>query len=216
MQTAGPPAQIGLPSTWGWSSASSVQVSGEPQAQTGRGRRGTPGWGILGGTQSTLTHSFPILSGQHRALGSGISKVQSLKLDTSVWSNEIVQVRGLREAVGNREGASRSRLGVQLGGEAVRRLLSSGHSSWPLVILQLFIVLGNDRANSFWAGALPPGEGLHPDSAPGPRGEFISRKYKLGLFRKPHPQHPDHSQLLQVKGTGRCSWGMGCSLYWNA
>uniref|UniRef100_A0A4X1SQQ4 ArfGAP with RhoGAP domain, ankyrin repeat and PH domain 3 n=1 Tax=Sus scrofa TaxID=9823 RepID=A0A4X1SQQ4_PIG len=74
-------------------------------------------------------------AGQHRALGSGISKVQSLKLDTSVWSNEIVQ---------------------------------------------LFIVLGNDRANRFWAGALPAGEGLHPDSTPGSRGEFISRKYRLG------------------------------------
>ncbi|ELV14082.1 Arf-GAP with Rho-GAP domain, ANK repeat and PH domain-containing protein 3 [Tupaia chinensis] len=92
-------------------------------------------------------------AGQHRALGSGISKVQSLKLDTSVWSNEIVQ---------------------------------------------LFIVLGNDRANRFWARALPPGEGLHPDSNPGPRGEFISRKYRLGLFRKPHPEYPDHSQLLQA------------------
>uniref|UniRef100_A0A8C7B8C2 ArfGAP with RhoGAP domain, ankyrin repeat and PH domain 3 n=1 Tax=Neovison vison TaxID=452646 RepID=A0A8C7B8C2_NEOVI len=92
-------------------------------------------------------------AGQHRALGSGISKVQSLKLDTSVWSNEIVQ---------------------------------------------LFIVLGNDRANRFWAGALPLGEGLHPDTSPGPRGEFISRKYRLGLYRKPHPQYPDHSQLLQA------------------
>nr|KAF6346153.1 ArfGAP with RhoGAP domain, ankyrin repeat and PH domain 3 [Pipistrellus kuhlii] len=92
-------------------------------------------------------------AGQHRALGSGISKVQSLKLDTSVWSNEIVQ---------------------------------------------LFIVLGNDRANRFWAGALPPGERINPDTAPGPRGEFISKKYRLGLFRKPHPQHPDHSQLLQA------------------
>uniref|UniRef100_A0A8C0L6H4 Arf-GAP with Rho-GAP domain, ANK repeat and PH domain-containing protein 3 n=1 Tax=Canis lupus dingo TaxID=286419 RepID=A0A8C0L6H4_CANLU len=91
-------------------------------------------------------------AGQHRALGSGISKVQSLKLDTSVWSNEIVQ---------------------------------------------LFIVLGNDRANRFWAGALPVGEGVHPDTSPGPRGEFISRKYRLGLFRKPHPQYPDHSRLLQ-------------------
>nr|XP_012996449.1 arf-GAP with Rho-GAP domain, ANK repeat and PH domain-containing protein 3 isoform X2 [Cavia porcellus] len=92
-------------------------------------------------------------AGQHRALGSGISKVQSLKLDTSVWSNEIVQ---------------------------------------------LFIVLGNDRANRFWAAALPPGEGLHPDSTPGSRGEFISRKYRLGLFRKPHSQYPDHNQLLQA------------------
>lgn len=79
--------------------------------------------------------------------------MQSLKLDTSVWSNEIVQ---------------------------------------------LFITLGNDRANRFWAGALPPGEGLHPDSTPGSRGEFISRKYRLGLFRKSHPQCPDHGQLLQA------------------
>lgn len=92
-------------------------------------------------------------AGQHRALGSGISKVQSLKLDTSVWSNEIVQ---------------------------------------------LFIVLGNDRANRFWAGALQAGEGLLPDASPGPRGDFISRKYRLGLFRRPHPQYPDHSQLLQA------------------
>jgi hypothetical protein len=75
-----------------------------------------------------------------------------------------------------------------------------------LVIPQLFIVLGNDRANRFWAGALPPGEGLHPDSNPGPRGEFISRKYRLGLFRKPHPQHPDHNQLLQVGEIGWSTW----------
>ncbi|XP_049729872.1 arf-GAP with Rho-GAP domain, ANK repeat and PH domain-containing protein 3 isoform X5 [Elephas maximus indicus] len=92
-------------------------------------------------------------AGQHRALGSGISKVQSLKLDTSVWSNEIVQ---------------------------------------------LFIVLGNNRANRFWAAALPPSERLHPDASPGPRGEFISRKYRSGLFRKPHPQYTDHSQFLQA------------------
>lgn len=43
-----------------------------------------------------LPHALHTLTGQHRALGSGISKVQSLKLDTSVWSNEIVQVRSLK------------------------------------------------------------------------------------------------------------------------
>ncbi|XP_074147763.1 arf-GAP with Rho-GAP domain, ANK repeat and PH domain-containing protein 3 isoform X2 [Sminthopsis crassicaudata] len=92
-------------------------------------------------------------AGQHRALGSGVSKVQSLKLDTSIWSNEIVQ---------------------------------------------LFLILGNDGANRFWIKGLPPGGGLHPDTPPGPRGDFISRKYRLGLFRGPHPQYPDHSQLLQA------------------
>jgi hypothetical protein len=51
--------------------------------------------------------AFHTLTGQHRALGSGISKVQSLKLDTSVWSNEIVQVRGLkREKGGEVEGGA--------------------------------------------------------------------------------------------------------------
>lgn len=35
-------------------------------------------------------------AGQHRGLGTMVSKVQSLKLDTSVWSNEIVQVRRTR------------------------------------------------------------------------------------------------------------------------
>lgn len=34
-----------------------------------------------------------VCAGQHRGLGTMVSKVQSLKLDTSVWSNEIVQVR---------------------------------------------------------------------------------------------------------------------------
>lgn len=48
-----------------------------------------------------MPHAPHTLTGQHRALGSGISKVQSLKLDTSVWSNEIVQVRSLkREKIG--------------------------------------------------------------------------------------------------------------------
>ncbi|XP_010789211.1 arf-GAP with Rho-GAP domain, ANK repeat and PH domain-containing protein 3-like, partial [Notothenia coriiceps] len=35
-------------------------------------------------------------AGQHRGLGTMVSKVQSLKLDTSVWSNEIVQVSSAR------------------------------------------------------------------------------------------------------------------------
>lgn len=133
--------------------------------------------------------------------------MQSLKLDTSVWSNEIVQVRSLqRENVclgvwAGVEGACVKRPWVQPGD----RIGMPGDTSFchlPLlpVTLQLFIVLGNDRANRFWAGSLPPGEGLHPDTTPGPRGEFISRKYRLGLFRKPHPQYPDHSQLLQVGG----------------
>lgn len=92
-------------------------------------------------------------AGQHRSLGSNISKVQSLKLDTSVWSNEIVQ---------------------------------------------LFIVLGNDRANRFWAARIPATEVLHPDASTEQRRDFISRKYRDGRYRLPHPHYASHEDVLQA------------------
>ncbi len=30
--------------------------------------------------------------GQHRSLGPGISKVRSMKLDSSIWTNELIEV----------------------------------------------------------------------------------------------------------------------------
>uniref|UniRef100_A0A8B9MJL4 ArfGAP with RhoGAP domain, ankyrin repeat and PH domain 3 n=1 Tax=Accipiter nisus TaxID=211598 RepID=A0A8B9MJL4_9AVES len=103
-------------------------------------------------------------AGQHRSLGSNISKVQSLKLDTSVWSNEIVQ---------------------------------------------LFIVLGNDRANRFWAAHLPTTEALYPDASAEQRRDFISRKYREGRYRLPHPHYPTQEDVLQVGATSGCREGAG-------
>ncbi|XP_077465087.1 arf-GAP with Rho-GAP domain, ANK repeat and PH domain-containing protein 3 isoform X2 [Stigmatopora argus] len=92
-------------------------------------------------------------AGQHRGLGTMVSKVQSLKLDTSVWSNQIVQ---------------------------------------------LFIMLGNDRANEFWAARLPPSEELDCDATPGQRRDFIGLKYREGRFRLDHPAFASQEQLLKV------------------
>ncbi|NWR44793.1 ARAP3 protein, partial [Regulus satrapa] len=92
-------------------------------------------------------------AGQHRSLSSNISKVQSLKLDTSVWSNEIVQ---------------------------------------------LFIVLGNDRANRFWAARLPATEAITPESSAEQRREFITRKYREGRYRLPHPYYGTQEEVLQA------------------
>uniref|UniRef100_A0A3P8TTX8 ArfGAP with RhoGAP domain, ankyrin repeat and PH domain 3 n=1 Tax=Amphiprion percula TaxID=161767 RepID=A0A3P8TTX8_AMPPE len=90
---------------------------------------------------------------QHRGLGTMVSKVQSLKLDTSVWSNEIVQ---------------------------------------------LFIMLGNDRANDFWAARLSPSEDLDCDASPEQRREFITQKYREGRYRLPHPAFCSQEELLKV------------------
>ncbi|XP_075994458.1 arf-GAP with Rho-GAP domain, ANK repeat and PH domain-containing protein 3 [Genypterus blacodes] len=92
-------------------------------------------------------------AGQHRGLGTMVSKVQSLKLDTSVWSNEIVQ---------------------------------------------LFIMLGNDRANDFWAARLSLCEELDCDAAPEQRREFITLKYREGRYRLPHPGFNTQEELLKV------------------
>ncbi|XP_048365870.1 arf-GAP with Rho-GAP domain, ANK repeat and PH domain-containing protein 2 isoform X3 [Sphaerodactylus townsendi] len=78
-------------------------------------------------------------AGQHRSLGPRDSKVRSLKMDASVWSNELIE---------------------------------------------LFIVLGNKRANSFWEGNLQPDEELPMNAATQRRLTFITQKYKEGKFRK--------------------------------
>ncbi|XP_055034159.2 arf-GAP with Rho-GAP domain, ANK repeat and PH domain-containing protein 3 isoform X2 [Misgurnus anguillicaudatus] len=92
-------------------------------------------------------------AGQHRGLGTMVSKVQSLKLDTSVWSNEIVQ---------------------------------------------LFIMLGNDRANEFWAARLSVNEELDCDASPEQRREFIIHKYREGRYRHPHPSFSTQEELLKT------------------
>ncbi|XP_063356269.1 arf-GAP with Rho-GAP domain, ANK repeat and PH domain-containing protein 3 isoform X1 [Pelmatolapia mariae] len=92
-------------------------------------------------------------AGQHRGLGTMVSKVQSLKLDTSVWSNEIVQ---------------------------------------------LFIMLGNDRANDFWAARLSVSEELDCDASAEQRKEFIAQKYREGRYRLAHPAFSSQEELLKV------------------
>nr|XP_033782702.1 arf-GAP with Rho-GAP domain, ANK repeat and PH domain-containing protein 3 isoform X2 [Geotrypetes seraphini] len=92
-------------------------------------------------------------AGQHRGLGTNVSKVQSVKLDISIWSNEIVQ---------------------------------------------LFIVLGNEKANRFWAARLPSYEMLHPSAATEHRRDFIIHKYREGKYRRPHPSFGTQEEILRT------------------
>uniref|UniRef100_A0A4W3KAG4 ArfGAP with RhoGAP domain, ankyrin repeat and PH domain 3 n=1 Tax=Callorhinchus milii TaxID=7868 RepID=A0A4W3KAG4_CALMI len=92
-------------------------------------------------------------AGEHRGLGTTVSKVQSLKLDTSVWTNEIVQ---------------------------------------------LFIELGNEKANRFWGARLTPGEELDTDATAERRRTFITMKYRVGIYRQPHPRFTMQEELLKV------------------
>ncbi|XP_064878040.1 arf-GAP with Rho-GAP domain, ANK repeat and PH domain-containing protein 2 isoform X2 [Oncorhynchus nerka] len=92
-------------------------------------------------------------AGQHRFLGPSLSKVRSLKLDSSIWSNELVE---------------------------------------------LFLEVGNENANSFWAASLPLEEELHMGASPEQRATFHRRKYRERKYRRVLGSLHDQEQLNQA------------------
>ncbi|XP_014852233.1 PREDICTED: arf-GAP with Rho-GAP domain, ANK repeat and PH domain-containing protein 2 [Poecilia mexicana] len=89
-------------------------------------------------------------AGQHRSLGPSLSKVRSLKLDSSIWSNELVE---------------------------------------------LFLEVGNQNANSFWAANLPLEEELHSRASTEQRATFMRRKYRERKYRKVLEDFTDLEEL---------------------
>lgn len=59
-------------------------------------------------------------------------------------------------------------------------------------------MLGNDRANEFWATRLPAADEIDCDASPEQRREFITQKYREGRFRHPHPSFSTQEELLKV------------------
>ncbi|KAM6908958.1 arf-GAP with Rho-GAP domain, ANK repeat and PH domain-containing protein 2 [Xenentodon cancila] len=92
-------------------------------------------------------------AGQHRSLGPSLSKVRSLKLDSSIWSSELVE---------------------------------------------LFLEVGNQSANSFWAANLPLEEELHSGASAERRATFIRRKYRERKYRRVLEGFHEMEQLNQA------------------
>lgn len=65
-------------------------------------------------------------------------------------------------------------------------------------VYQLFIMLGNDRANEFWAATLSPAEQLDSDASPEQRKDFIVQKYREGWYRLRSPTFSNQEELLKV------------------
>lgn len=64
--------------------------------------------------------------------------------------------------------------------------------------LQIFVMIGNKRANSFWEGNLQPGEELSMDAPTDRRLTFITQKYKQGRFRKTVLLYKSQEELNKV------------------
>ncbi|XP_057710856.1 arf-GAP with Rho-GAP domain, ANK repeat and PH domain-containing protein 2-like isoform X1 [Corythoichthys intestinalis] len=87
---------------------------------------------------------------QHGSLGPSVSKVQSLKLDSSIWSNELVE---------------------------------------------LFLEVGNQKANAFWTAHLPLEEDLNSGASNERRATFVRRKYRERKYRRVLEGLHDSEQL---------------------
>ncbi|XP_030007952.1 arf-GAP with Rho-GAP domain, ANK repeat and PH domain-containing protein 1 isoform X2 [Sphaeramia orbicularis] len=75
------------------------------------------------------------------------------------------------------------------------RSLKMDRKVWTEELIQVFLSLGNERVNSFWAANVPPSEALTPSSCSEERRRFITNKYRQGKYRKYHPLYGNQKEL---------------------
>lgn len=71
-------------------------------------------------------------------------------------------------------------------------------------------MLGNDRANDFWAARLSDCDELDCDASPEQRRDFITQKYRDGRFRLAHPAFSSQEELLKVRRNRNRSFYPAC------
>ncbi|KAL1260346.1 hypothetical protein QQF64_008173, partial [Cirrhinus molitorella] len=75
------------------------------------------------------------------------------------------------------------------------RSLKMDKKVWTEDLIQLFLALGNERANQFWAANVPPSEALNLNSSSEERRRFIAAKYREGKYRRYHPLFGNQREL---------------------
>ncbi|XP_072248713.1 arf-GAP with Rho-GAP domain, ANK repeat and PH domain-containing protein 1 isoform X3 [Leuresthes tenuis] len=75
------------------------------------------------------------------------------------------------------------------------RSLKMDKKVWTEELIKVFLLLGNERVNSFWAANVPPSEALTPSSCSELRRRFITNKYRQGKYRKYHPLYGNQKEL---------------------
>lgn len=75
------------------------------------------------------------------------------------------------------------------------RSLKMDKKVWTEDLIQVFITVGNHRANQFWAANVPPSEELTLNSSSAERRRFITAKYREGKYRRYHPLFGNQREL---------------------
>ncbi|XP_064157726.1 arf-GAP with Rho-GAP domain, ANK repeat and PH domain-containing protein 1-like isoform X2 [Anguilla rostrata] len=75
------------------------------------------------------------------------------------------------------------------------RSLKMDKKVWTEELIQVFQLLGNERANHFWAANVPPSEALSQSSCSEDRRRFITAKYREGKYRRYHQLFGNQQEL---------------------
>lgn len=75
------------------------------------------------------------------------------------------------------------------------RSLKMDKKVWTEELIQVFLLLGNERVNRFWAANVPPSEALTPSSCTEVRRLYITNKYRQGKYRKYHQLFGNQKEL---------------------
>uniref|UniRef100_S4RQW3 ArfGAP with RhoGAP domain, ankyrin repeat and PH domain 1 n=1 Tax=Petromyzon marinus TaxID=7757 RepID=S4RQW3_PETMA len=75
------------------------------------------------------------------------------------------------------------------------RSLKMDKKIWTDDLIELFVQIGNERVNEFWAANVPPSEEIDPASMPNERREFVVAKYRSGKYRRYHEFFGDQAEL---------------------
>lgn len=75
------------------------------------------------------------------------------------------------------------------------RSLKMDNKIWTEELIQLFLELGNEVSNRFWAANVPPSEAINAWSGVQERKIFIAAKYREGKYRRYHQLFGNQAEL---------------------
>ncbi|XP_068122674.1 arf-GAP with Rho-GAP domain, ANK repeat and PH domain-containing protein 1 isoform X3 [Hyperolius riggenbachi] len=75
------------------------------------------------------------------------------------------------------------------------RSLKMDNKIWTEELIQLFLKIGNEVSNKFWAANVPPSEAINAWSGVQERKTFITAKYREGKYRRYHQLFGNQAEL---------------------
>lgn len=138
-----------------------------------------------------------VITGAHRSLGQKVSKVRSLKLDERVWTDDLIRVRWILCIQSVCCHSYIWELNSCFADAIMSFSFRMMHNNL-IMCCQVFLLLGNGKANQFWGANIPPSESLCSSAHSEQRLGHITAKYKDGKYCRYHTSYGQQDTLNSV------------------